>query len=184
MSFDNLLGLLFFIFFIVLPAIQSFSRRRPPIDVDDLDLDPPQPQNRPNPTQSSSTSSNPPARQAPPQPQRQAPPQPQRQAPPQPQRQAPPQPASRPSAPPARPVPPKPQPPKAPPAPTAGTNLSPAPSSPFGDFPSSETQNTGKPSRIKLQFHEDAILNGIVWREILTEPRGQHWQRRMPRKPK
>ncbi|RYM29934.1 hypothetical protein EWH23_15855, partial [Meiothermus sp. PNK-Is4] len=54
MQLDDLIGLLFFVFFVVLPALSGLFRRdQPPPDLDEPEIPRPRPQARPQPPQTS-----------------------------------------------------------------------------------------------------------------------------------
>ncbi len=175
MGLDDLLALLFLFFFIVLPALQGLLRRgqQMPKDFepDEIPLPgeerrPPVSQRTPPPAQSST----PPAQSARPPAPTPPPPRPLVSQPSQPPKPKPP--ARRPKTleeverehlaralrqvqEPARPVPSKPAPPVTRPKPSEHWDFSATP---------------------------HAILNGVVWHQILAEPRSQYWRR--VRKPK
>ncbi|MCS7067813.1 MAG: hypothetical protein NZN28_04140 [Meiothermus sp.] len=179
MGLDDLLGLLFLFFFIVLPALQGLLRRGqqmpPDFEPDEIPL--PGEERRP-PAQ---------PRQAPP-----------------PQSSAPARPPA-PTAPPARPPasttstrPPASQPgppprPKTPPAPRpktleeiererlARTGARPAQEPPRPAPPAAKPKSK-PPEPWAFSTTPHAILNGVVWHQVLAEPRSQYWRR--VRKPK
>lgn len=176
MSLDNLLGLLFFILFVVLPALRSLSRRPNPAEDDEGQES--MPEQRPLPPQPQPPVVRevvpPPAAPRPVRPQpvaREILPSPAPQRPVRPQSVAPPE-AARPrsrsaessaEADPWRAVQTVPTPP-APPVPPASTQSR---------------------KRTIIAARPEAILSGMVWREVLAEPRGQYWlRRRTSRKPR
>lgn len=136
MQLDDLIGLLFFVFFVILPALSGLLRRgQGPPDLDEPELPRPQPPQRPQPTA---------------------------------------QPAPQPQPRPAQPTPrPQPRPVQ---TPRAGGEVArakeyarpaqpPAPAAPQKATPQ------------LLLTDKDAILKGVIWRQILEEPRGKHWRR-------
>lgn len=186
MGLDDLLGLLFLFFFIVLPALQGLLRRGqqmpPDFEPDEIPLPgeerrPPAQQTKPSPTQSSAPSAapaRPPTSSAPP-----------------------PRPPT--STPPPRPLVSQPssQPPKAkPPAAKRPKTLEeiererlaragsrpaqePAPARPA---PPAAKPKTKPIEQWEFSATPHAILNGVVWHQVLAEPRSQYWRR--VRKPK
>lgn len=159
MSLDNLLGLLFFILFVVLPALRSLSRRPNPAEDDEGQES--MPEQRPLPPQPQP----PVVREVVPPP---AAPRPVR---PQPQPVAPAQVARpRPRSPELEPEPRRP----------ALSVSTPPPPTPY--LPPASTQSR---KRTIIAARPEAILSGMVWREVLAEPRGQYWlRRRASRKPR
>ncbi|MBO1437054.1 hypothetical protein [Meiothermus sp. CFH 77666] len=181
MGLDDLLGLLFLFFFIVLPALQGLLRRGqqmpPDFEPDEIPL--PGEERRPpvQPRQAQPTQSSAPAR------------------PPTPTRP----PAS--STPPPRPLvsqPPQPPRPKAPAAQRgktleeiererlARTGSRPA-QEPARPAPARSAPPAAKPKAKPSEQWEfsttpRAILNGVVWHQVLAEPRSKYWRR--VRKPK
>lgn len=165
MQLDDLIGLLFFVFFVILPALSGLLRRgQQPPDLDEPEI----PQPRPQPPQTS---------------------QPQRT--PQPA-QPPTRAAQRPQ--PAQPRPVQPPRPELRPQSDATRKLQTPPSAPAGEHarqqqieqtrPLTRSGQTPVPATpVKkaipqpLSADKDAILKGMIWRQILEEPRGKHWQR-------
>ncbi|ADD28574.1 hypothetical protein [Meiothermus ruber] len=162
MGLDDLLGLLFLFFFIVLPALQGLLRRGqqvpPDFEPDEILL--PGEERRP-------ASSAPPTRSSTPTP------------------------SSPPPSPPARPVVSQPAPspkPKTPPRRPRSleevererqSRPSPRPSSEPPQKASSKPQPKSKKTTDQWAFSTStrAILNGVVWHQILAEPRSQYWRR-------
>ena len=178
MQLDDLLGLLFLFFFVILPAIQGFMRRgrQMPDDFEPDDIPLPGegkakpstgPAPAPSPTQSSAPASSRPPASPPPRPTSPAP----SRTPPQPPRPAPVSPQAKPSktleqiererltradssrTPPQPSRPAQPQPPRVPPPPS----------------------RSGEHWEFSSTPHD--IVNGVVWHQILGEPRSQHWRR-------
>jgi len=174
MKLDDLLGLLFLFFFVILPAIQAILRRGRPVEPefeDEIPLPKSRPQPQPAPVQQPQTSTAPAPTKPP----------------------APSQPPAPVSPPPPRPLV------KEPPKPVAkkGKTLEEiererlkrvgaSPTPPIPPLPASPAKPalTSKPIEPPIRFSIDqrAILNGIVWHQILAEPRGKYWRRL--RKPK
>lgn len=179
MGLDDLLGLLFLFFFIVLPALQGLLRRGqqmpPDFEPDEIPLPgeerrPPAQPKQAQPPQSS-TPARPPAPRAAPTPPTSSAPTPrplvsQPSQPPRPKEPAGPRPktleeiererlartGSRPAQEPARPAPAR----STPPA----------------------TKPKTKPTeQWTFSTHPHAILNGVVWHQVLAEPRSQYWRR-------
>ncbi len=184
MGLDDLLGLLFLFFFIVLPALQGLLRRGrqmpPDFEPDEIPLPgeerrPPAQQARPSPTQSSA----PPAAPARPPASSASPPRPPASTPP-------PRPlVSQPSGQPPRPKPPAAQRPK---------TLEEIERERLGRTGSRQVQGSAQPTlagsappraKSKTKPTEQwefsttphAILNGVVWHQVLAEPRSQYWRR-------
>lgn len=183
MQLDDLIGLLFFVFFVILPALSGLFRRgQQPPDLDEPQIPRPGPQPqqpRPQPPQSTQQT-------------------------PQPQRL--PQPAQRPAQPAQRPQPAQPRPAQTPrpaqrpeprPVSDAARRLETHPSSAVeytrqqaeqarrdqARQPARPPQPTPPVATVKkatpqpLLTDKDAILKGMIWRQILEEPRGKHWRR-------
>lgn len=176
MGLDDLLGLLFLFFFIVLPALQGLLRRGqqmpPDFEPDEIPLPgeerrPPAQPGRTPPAQSGAPAPSP----APARPPASSPPPPrplvsQPSQPPRPKASAGQRPktleeiererlartGSRPAQEPARPAPAK--------------------SSPPATKPKVES-----PPRWEFSTTPHAILNGVVWHQVLAEPRSQYWRR-------
>lgn len=165
MGLDDLLGLLFLFFFIILPALQGFLRRGQQIPPDFEPDEIPLPgENRPPPAPSR-PSPSPTPQTTPPQP------------------SAPP-PAARP-APHSPPGVPKPQAPRPKPVPTRakGEEARREPQTRRETEPQAPPPPTPKLPRWQLSTQRDAILNGVVWHQILAEPRSRYWRRvRKPRR--
>ncbi|GEM86105.1 hypothetical protein [Meiothermus granaticius] len=174
MSLGDLLGLLFLIFFVILPALQGFLRRSQDLPQDF------EPDQIPLPGQKT-----PPAKGQP--------------QPPTPQRGNP---AAKPAASPATPQPPV-APPPAAPRPLVSEPAKPKPKKAGKALEELERERLARktqpqppaqprptappapvPSESKPIFSTDprAILNGMVWAQVLNEPRGKYWRR--TRKPK
>ncbi|WP_297852994.1 hypothetical protein [Meiothermus sp.] len=185
MGLDDLLGLLFLFFFIVLPALQGLLRRGqqmpPDFEPDEILL--PGEERRPT-TQ---------PRQAPPK-------QPGVPARPTTPAAAPAQPPTS-SAPPPRPLVSQPSPSPRPKAPAGRrpktleeiererlTRKEPRPASepprpsPVQTSPSSARPKAQTAEQWTFSTSPRAILNGVVWHQVLAEPRSQYWRR--VRKPK
>lgn len=174
MSLGDLLGLLFLIFFVILPALQGFLRRSQDLPQDF------EPDQIPLPGQKT-----PPAKGQP--------------QPPTLQRGNP---AAKPAASPATPQPPV-APPPAAPRPLVSEPAKPKPKKAGKALEELERERLARktqpqppaqprptappapvPSESKPIFSTDprAILNGMVWAQVLNEPRGKYWRR--TRKPK
>jgi hypothetical protein len=181
MGLDELLGLLFLFFFIVLPALQGLLRRgqRMPPDFEPEEIllpgeerTPPaqQPQPRPaprggpaGPSPTSMGPARPPASTPPPRPL-----------------------VSQPSAQPPRPKTPAGQRPKAlvelererlSRAGSRPVQQEPARPVPARPAPPATTSRTKPAEQWELSITPHAILNGVVWHQVLAEPRSQHWRR-------
>lgn len=180
MKLDDLLGLLFLFFFVILPAIQSILRRGRPAEPDFEEDFPsprqePQPKPQPrqaqaNPPSSPRPSASPPAQSRPPAPV--------------------PRSAPAPVPPPSRPLVQQ----SRPPAPKQGKTLEQIErerlarvgSQPANQPPAQPKPKPPAPVILKeesgFSLDRRAILNGVVWHQVLGEPRGQYW--RKLRKPK
>lgn len=183
MKIDDLLGLAFLIFFVVIPAIQGVLRRNPPPQEVDPEVfkipEPPKPQAK---GPSSAPSSTPP------------PPSAQRPTVPSAQRPAP----SAPSQPKPRPVQKAPGQQGKPQTPTPGKTLEQIERERLGRTGSRPAQSASVPStppqapnppqtpvqaqNWTLTPEPRAILNGVIWHQVLSEPRSKYWRNR--RKPK
>lgn len=183
MGLDDLLGLLFLFFFIVLPALQGLLRRgqQMPRDFEPDEIPLPGEERRPPPGQRAAPptqSSTPPAAPA-----------------------RPPAPSAAPPRPPASASPPRPlvsQPPQ-PPRPKApagqrpktleeiererlartGSRLvqEPARPTPARSAPPGAKPKTKTAEQWEFSATPRAILNGVVWHQVLAEPRSQYWRR-------
>lgn len=161
MQLDDLIGLLFFVFFVILPALSGLFRRgQQPPDLDEPEI----PRPRPQPPQTS-----------------------------QPQRT--PQPVQRPAPPAQRPQPAQPRPVQPPrPEPQPLSDAAQKLQAPTGEHarqqqaerasgrarsaqPPVPATPVKKATPQPLSTDKDAILKGMIWRQILEEPRGKHWQR-------
>ncbi len=172
MKLDDLLGLAFLIFFVVLPAIQGLMRRgnKPPGDT--------QPDQTPLPRSTQSQTSQPPAASKPPAaagpPARQTNPTP----PPQPPR---PMIAEKPAKIPAKKSKTLEDIERERLARTGAKSVQAPPKTP----PQSSIPTITKPESTQTWSYSPeprAILNGIVWQQVLSEPRSKYWRSR--RKPK
>lgn len=189
MGLDDLLGLLFLFFFIVLPALQGLLRRGRPMppdfEPDEIPLPgeerrPPAQQARPSPTQNSA----PPAAPARPPTSSTSPPRPPASTPP-------PRPlVSQPSSQPPRPKPTAAQRPKTLEeiererlSRTGSRQVQePARPAPTRSAPPAAKPQTRPAEQWDFSTTPHAILNGVVWHQVLAEPRSQYWRR--VRKPK
>lgn len=179
MSLQDLLALLFLFFFIVLPILQGLLRRGqqmpPDFEPDQIPL--PGEERRP-PTQPSQPSSALPKQAAPSHPSAPARP---------PASIPPPRPVvSQPSSPPPRPKAPAGQRPKALTEMERGhlarAVVHPTPQEPSRLDPVRPALDDARPRvRAKQQWSfsptPSSILNGMVWHQVLAEPRGQYWRR-------
>lgn len=180
MGLDDLLGLLFLFFFIVLPALQGLLRRGrqmpPDFEPDEIPLPgeerrPPVQSRQAQPTQSSAPA-RPPAPTA-----------------------APTRPAAS-STPPPRPLVSQPSQPPRPKAPAgqrpktleeiererlARTGSRPAQEparpAPARSAPPAAKPKAKPPEQWEFSTTPHAILNGVVWHQVLAEPRSQYWRR-------
>ncbi len=165
MGLDDLLGLLFLFFFIILPALQGLLRRGPQVpkdfEPDEIPL-PGEGRAAQPPAPAQASSPTPPPSVAP----------------------SSPPPPSRPlvSSPPATPRPKTP----AGPRPKALEEIErerlarsrPRPvKEPAQPTPTKPTATAAKPEEWAFSVTPHAILNGVVWHQILAEPRSRYWRR-------
>jgi hypothetical protein len=184
MRFDlgDLLGLAFLLFFVILPAIQSFTRKQPPVDLpDEVEYQ------LPDKSKGETNLPRPPSTAQPP-----------AQRPVTQQTQTQPQPQPRPTL-----QRPQPRPPAPKPAPARPMVSEPAKAKPVQRGKTLEQLESERlkrqppqpsiastpvmadiseasmahPSSKPLSTDADAILKGIIWHQVLSEPRGRHWRK-------